>query len=175
MIRNLAILMGIALCCCCGCTKKFSRSEVSLTREEICSKCIQVIKEKCPELRPIGTGGGVRDGKITLLGITFKVETVLHLDSARNYIVRTGEEMLRVINSNEEYRDWFQDNQASPSNFDLTIIGQASDNHSNNYIYWVSICGGQVCYFVENEDFFGATLTHEETFIEAQKRVQEQL
>ncbi len=173
MYKLYFLILAITLA---ACSTPDSRSGVSIASERICSDFIQEINRKHPELKPIATGGGEKDGKITLIGVVFKLESVLTVPKAREYIVSLGETMLTIINSNEDYFIWFHEGQARITNFDNDLIGKATelDCRPDQYVFLAGMSSGDIYYSAENKNFYGSTLIHKESFDEAKRLVNEQ-
>ena len=154
--------------------KSRPRSKLDIVSEEIISSFIEIMKEKCPELRPIGTGGGVRDGKITVIGVVFQDDHPITLLQARSYIVTCGIEMEKIILENPEYLKFFDPDVSPVVTFDHAIIAARSEIYPLCSIVQTSMYQGDIRYRIyEDEDRLPTNIL-EEPFEEARLLVKEQ-
>ncbi|MCH9609968.1 MAG: hypothetical protein S4CHLAM81_11310 [Chlamydiales bacterium] len=169
-----------------GCMKRRPRSKIDLVSEEICSRFIEIMKEKCPELRPNATGGGVKDGKIMLISVVFRDDHPITLLQARSYIVTCGIEMEKIILENPEYLKFFEPDISPIVTFNHAILAPRSESYPQCSIVQTGMYNGFVGYSIsqleeccspflnEDEPFYGTTRIGRESFEEARLLVQEQ-
>ncbi|MCH9609972.1 MAG: hypothetical protein S4CHLAM81_11270 [Chlamydiales bacterium] len=115
-----------------GCMKSHPRSAISLAREEICSKFIEVMQEKCPELTPIGTGGGVAGGKITRLQIAFQIDSLLTIEESRRLMLQLVKDLENIILTTPEFLAWFENKEAVLGTLYLSIHGGCPNQDEMN-------------------------------------------
>ena len=130
-----------------GCMKRRPRSKIDLVSEEICSRFIEIVEKKYPELRPIGTGGGVKDGKITLIQIVFETDELLTLDSARDQVSYLGNTLFQLVVSNPEMLKWFGDEENLRQAVLLFLFGAAPPVEDYlSYVNCVFLGNGTISY-----------------------------
>ncbi len=149
-----------------GCMKRRPRSKIDLVSEEICSRFIEIVEKKYPELRPIGTGGGVKDGKITLIQIVFKTDELLTLDSARDQVSYLGNTLFQLVASNPEMLEWFGDEEGLRQAILFFLIGaEPPVEDCLSYVKCVFLGNGTISYTTSDDPYGPCIPLSEEPWI----------
>ena len=167
-LKQINILLMLLIPCLTGCTKPKYMSKASETTELILSQYVKNMRKRCPELIPMETGGGVKNGKINLVRVPFKCQEVLQIERARELMLISIEELENTIFSSDEFRSYFDEETLASGCFGNSIIGNSGED-PNHYIKTVILFGSHIVYTTEKSPGAIAPLidVYEETLEEA--------
>ncbi len=134
------------------------------------------IKEaKNLDLIGVGPGGGIKEEKITNLGITFRTEEMMNLSEAREKIVAVCSLVSNIVERHPEYLGYFPDYRLDINTIETGIIGPAPPDADTDHISAVILVVGNVAYFSaeSQKERHMSTRVHEETYEEALEIVQQ--
>lgn len=151
-----------------SCSSKISN--VDKISNKIFSEYIPKIKKK---LHPAGLGGGEKNGKISLIDVTFTIEETLNIKKARELIIDASCSLLNIINKNPEYYSYFESSNPL-HNIHIAIIGKDNKIKDLDFVQFVLLINGRIYYKVKAEkpQFPPLVSIHEELFEEAEKIIQ---
>jgi len=121
-------------------------------------------------LQAIGTGGAEREGKTTQISVSFQINKLMDIASAREIIVEAGSSLIDIINTTENISQFFVDYPVSSSIVRIIIIGKKPPpEDSLNYVLTVFLTDGKVRYTTDdpNPENLRLYTVHEESFDEA--------
>lgn len=148
-------------------------SETDKIRNEIIKEFIdQSAKEG---LYAAGIGGGEKDGKINLIDVCFDITCVMDINFGRKLLVERANALLKIVNSNEKYRDYFEHFPIDDRVLRLTIIGEKTINLSESFIQFVTLLDGRIYYKIDSDVIPRSTpliTVYKETFEEAKQILQ---
>ncbi len=123
----------------------------------------------------VGTGGGIKDEKITELGVTFDTEGVMYIDTARKKLVAVYQLLQSVIEKYPEYDEFFPEGEFKINIASIGVLGPAPEDPYVDYVSAVSLCFGKVYYYKidPDEKIRPYIHLHEETYEEALEIVQQ--
>ena len=152
-----------------------SCSEPKSNREKWRDKTLVLFAKhmKGKGLRAAGIGGGCTvEKKINLMGVTFDYNKVMSIDEARELIVECSNELLRMVNSDPNAAQYFENFPIKEEIISISILGKVPET-TQNFISLVYINKSFVKYRTDDPE--GKILpfvpVHEETFLEAQEIV----
>ncbi len=116
-----------------------------------------------------GTGGGIKDSKISEVAVTFDCDCILYLETARQAIVNAALLLHQVIDKNPTYQDCFITGQSAENYINIAILSQSPSDPYIDYISAVSLRRGKICYNkVDPEGKINPYIrVHQESFQEA--------
>ncbi len=134
-----------------------------------------VKKSRKEGLIAVGTGGGIKDEKITRLGISFDTTEVMYIDAAREKILDTYGLLLNILDQHPEYNIFFPGGEFKIDIVSLSVLGPAPEDPYVDYVSAVSLRFGEVYYnkIDPDEKIRPYIHLHEETYEEALEIVQQ--
>jgi hypothetical protein len=124
------------------------------------------------EMQYMGSGGGMKDGKIRMSSLSFSIPKPLRKKEARRLIVACIQEYLQIINQNEELRTALLHFPFTIEDVELTVYSKYPDGRKvyDPYI-GVVFSGNNTIYYRSNDpaNEYKYKLREEETFEEALK------
>jgi len=150
-----------------------SCSEPKSNREKWRDKTLVLFAKhmKGKGLRAAGIGGGCTvEKKINLMGVTFDYNKVMSIDEARELIVECSNELLRMVNSDPNAAQYFENFPIKENILEVAVIGKSSESITGN-IKFVFTNDGRIIYIADDESRMPKPVIHQESFAEAQEIV----
>lgn len=123
------------------------------------------------DLYVAGYGGGCTvEKKTNLVDVSFDYDGIMNIESSRALIVACINNLLNIINSNLESKNYFVKFPVTIELINVSIIGR-SQNNMNNYIKMVMVLKDRVYYYIDDPEkkIMPFMKVHEETFEEAER------
>ncbi len=112
-------------------------------------------------------GGGQKDGKQDELVMTFEIQEVLTIETARKYAVEKTLEFLAFINAQEKFRKYLIEYPLTLSHVGISISGQDPPDHDPSGVATVIVVNGRLFYHGKERMYPTFGLIHKETFEDA--------
>lgn len=157
---NRFLVLGLFIVC-------FAGTSATLTQRDIVTNKLinEFAKSKRAEgLTTSGFGGSQKDGKNTLIAVTFRVEEVMSIDSARKLIVKSVSDFLDLINSKPDFQQYLLEYPCTAKCIEIGIIGNNPKSSHESYIKSVLALRGEIYYYTEADTYSPLITVHEETF-----------
>jgi len=160
------LLLGLIICCSYSCSD--SRSSRDKWSDKILVAFAKNMKGK--GLSAAGIGGGCTlQNKINLMSVTFDYEKVMTLEEARELIVECSNELLRMVNSDPEAAQYFENFPIEVDILGVGIIGKTSESENDN-IKFVFTKNDRIVFIIDDGKKGGTKPNdYEESFAEAQE------
>ncbi len=123
----------------------------------------------------VGTGGGIKDEKITELGVSFETKEMMSLETAREKMIECYGLLLNILDQYPEYDEFFSEGEFNINIASFDIGGPIPEDPHIDYISAALLVLGNISYYRLDPETnsYPSIKVYAETYEEALEIVQQ--